>query len=332
MSFNKKDNKLDFRNVKVTQFDHGQTNRMAFSELQSAYRQFNTNTILKDAYTHFIQQTDVEGRPTSVTYYQATDPAQDRINTRADSGGDLAGTYFTLQEFISQKTHVFWFNVSGSGTAPGIGDVEHQINIATNDPASVVAYAVRTAIDALDEFIVLDSNLLSSYVDIEYLQFGETQAVNVGTSGFIASRIKEGDSFEVGFVELSYDSEGSPIYNGNTLKGLLYNPYTASFDVERDEITVTTQADTPSIFNVSNTLIPTAGVETAIVIPDGTKKFKIQAKEANTRLEIAHTSGGPTFTIGYGTTYEENDIKTSGVTIYITTSRDNRTIELLTWA
>ena len=249
---------LDFRNVKNSQFDPGQTQKMAFSELQSAFRQYSTNAILKDAYTHFIQTLDGSNRPTNVTYYQASHPASDRINVRADSGGDLAGTYFTLQEFITKRTHVFWFQVSGSGSAPGIGDVEHQIDLTNNDPASVVAFAVKNAIEATEEFYVLDSNLLSSYVDIQYYQFGETQAINVGTSGFIANRLVEGDSFQVGEIELKYDVDGNPVYNGNKLKGLLYNPYTASFDAERDEIEVSAIVSLdpviskdPEVFNVA---------------------------------------------------------------------------------
>jgi hypothetical protein len=238
MSFNKKDNKLDFKNVKNTQFDPGQTQKMAFSELQSAFRHYETNAILKDAYTHFIQELDGSDRPTKVTYYQASAPASDRINVRADSGGDLAGTYFTLQEFITKKTHVFWFQVSGSGSAPGIGDVEHQIDLTTNDPASVVAFAVKSAIESTDEFYVLDSNLLSSYVDIQYYQFGDTQAIDLGTSGFLANRLVQGDSFEVGEMCLEYDTAGNPIYNGNTLKGLRYNSYTASFEVTPTGVTI----------------------------------------------------------------------------------------------
>ena len=288
MSFNKKDNKLDFRNVKLTQFDSAQTNRMAFSELQSSFRHYETNAILKDAYTHFVQELDGENRPTKVTYYQATAPASDRINVRADSGGDLAGTYFTLQEFITKKTHVFWFSVSGSGSAPGIGDVEHQIDINTNDPASVVAFAIKNEVETTDEFFVLGSNLLSSYVDIQYFQFGETQAVNVGTTGFISSRLVEGDSFEVGEVCLKYDLSGNIIYNGNKLVGLLYNPYTASFDYERSQVNVTIKEDGAPLLEYSevNSLAQAA---TATIL---TYTVPVDKKVKLTRSNIFGTNMG----------------------------------------
>jgi hypothetical protein len=337
MSFNKKDNKLDFRNVKNSQFDPGQTQKMAFSELQSAFRQYNTNAILKDAYTHFIQELDASDRPTKVTYYQATAPASDRINVRADSGGDLAGTYFTLQEFITKKTHVFWFKVSGSGTAPGIGDVEHEITLSNNDPASVVAFAVKNAVEATDEFYVLNSDLLSAYVDIQYYQFGETQAIDVGTSGFISNRLVQGASFEVGEIELSYDVDGSPIYNGNKLSGLLYNPYTASFDVERDEITVSAVVSMdpviskdPTMYNVD---MPFAGVEYSLALPLDTKRFQLSVRDHKSKYTVSWVSGGAVLTKAPGTVYEESGLQIiSGKDIiYFTGLKDDLVMEIITW-
>ncbi len=337
MSFNKKDNKLDFRNVKNTQFDPGQTQKMVFSELQSAYRQYSTNAILKDAYTHFIQELDGNDNPTKVTYYQATSAASDRINVRADSGGDLAGTYFTLQEFITKKTHVFWFNVSGSGSAPGIGDVEHQIDLNTNDPASVVAFAVKNAVEATDEFYVVGKKLLSAYLDIQNYQFGETVAINTGTSGFVSSRLVEGTSFEVGSVDLKYNVDGHPIYNGNVLKGLLYNPYTASFDVERDEIEVSAVVSMdpviskdPTIYNVD---MPFAGIEYSLALPLDTKRFQLSIRDHKSKYTVSWSSGGAVLTKSPGTVYEESGLQiiAGKETIYFTALKDDMVMEIITW-
>jgi len=224
------DNKLDFRKVKQTQFDPGQVMKGSFSELQSGLRTFSTTPILKDAYTHFIQELDSNLRPTKVEYYQAIDPARDRLTFRSDNAGDLAGKYFSLQEPITKKVHVFWYRVSSAGTAPGIGDIEHVIDINTNDFASVVSFATRTVIKTVPEFNIIGNNLVASYIDIEYYQFGEAEAVDLGNSGFLISRLKQGDSEKVGIVELSYDINGNPIYNGSTLFGLIFNPYTTIFE------------------------------------------------------------------------------------------------------
>lgn len=334
MSDNKVDNKLDFRNVKSSQFGGSQIERAEFSELQSSKRVYQTNAILKDAYTHFIQTLNGNGYPTFVEYWQASDPSIDKLQFGADVSNSKVGTYFILQEYLTKRTQVFYYVVSGSGTAPGVGDVETPIAIETNDSAALIAFATKNALQNIEEFIVTQPSVLTSYVEIEYLQFGNTTAIDVGTSGFITTRLKNGSSFKVGEVSLDYDINGDVIYGGNTLKGMLYNPYTASFDIERASIDVNAIVDMrrPSVFNVTEIVIANAGVETAIVLPDDTKRFKIQARESNTELQITNTTSGNYFTVRYGCHYEEDGLETSGVTLYVTTSRDNRIIELVTWS
>lgn len=336
MSHNKVNNKLDFRNVKQTQFDPGQVMKGSFSELKSSLRTIGTNAVLCDAYTHFVQQTNVDGYPTLVEYYQATDPAQDRLQFRADVSQDLAGTYFTLQEFLTKKTHVFYYVVGGNGSAPGIGDIETPINISENDPASVVCFATKSVLDTVEEYVVIQKSLLSSYLTLEYLQFGETEAVNVGTTGFMVTRIKEGESFEVGRIELDYDVDGNPIYNGNTLKGLLYNPYTASFDPERSTVTAEVDLDpivskTPQVFNVA---MPVSGTEYSLTLPLGTKRFAMKIKDNKSRYTISWTSGGPSYSVSRGTEYAEDNLEiiSTSDTIYFTGSKNNLTMEIITWS
>ena len=56
-------------------------------------------------------------------------------------------------------------------------------------------------------------------IKITYLQFGETQALNVTDTGFFVIRREEGSSFEVGEACIEYDVDQNPIWNGNLLKG-----------------------------------------------------------------------------------------------------------------
>lgn len=337
MSDNKVDNKLDFRNVKHSQFDGSQINKMTFSELQSSTRTYNTNPILKDAYTHFIQTTDNENRPTKVEYYQATDTAKDKLQFRADSNGDLAGTYFTLQEFQSQLTHVFYYVVNGVGNAPNIGDKETAINLNTNDSASIVCFSTKAKLDEVKEFEVKAKSLISSFIEIEYLQFGETSAIDTGTSGFLTTRIKEGSSYLVGDVEIAYNVDGYPIYNGNVLKGLLYNPYTASFDVERDEITVTAEVDLapliskePTIYNIN---MPTGGQEYSITFPVDTKRFQLNIRDHLSKYTISYVSGGDFITKKRGVVYSEQGLELTNTTntVYFKGFKDNLVMEIVTW-
>lgn len=230
MSYNKKNGKLDFRNVKMTQFDSSQTNRMEFSELQSAKRVLPTNTILKDAYTHFRQELDGDNRPTKVDYYQALDSTIDKLTFRADSGGDLAGTYYVLTNNLDGKTYAIYQVVSGSGTAPGVADVEIAATYNNNDSATLVAFANKQALANITDIRITYSGILSDFVEIEYLQFGETPVIDLGTTGFTVSRTKEGESYLVTSVELEYDSDGNIIWQEELLKNAVYDPYTASFN------------------------------------------------------------------------------------------------------
>lgn len=337
MSSNKVNNKLDFSNVKQTQLDPGQTLKGSFSELQSALRSYGTNAILKDAYTDIIQLTNVDGLPTTVEYWQATNPSTDKLQLSADVGGDKAGTYFTLQEYTTKRTHTFYYVVSGSGVAPGIGDIETPINIATNDPASVVTFATKNVLDTIEEFDVIQNSLLASYLEIRYTQFGDSDLIDVGTSGFMTTRLISGESFKVGEVELEYDIDNNPIYNGNVLKDLIYNPYTASFDVERSEIEVTAVVSLdplvskdPVIYNVS---MATAGTEYSQVLPLGTKGIKLNVRDHLGKYTISWTSGGSVLTKSPGSLYEKEglEIITGKDTIYFTGTKDGIVMEIETW-
>jgi hypothetical protein len=323
--------KKDFRNMQQTQFDRGQVLKGSFSELNSALRTVGTNAVLKDSYTHFTQSLNANQLPTRVTYYQAIDPAIDELTFVADVAKSLAGTYFILEEYITKTTHAFYYVVDGTGTAPGVADAETAIAISEDDNAATVAFATKATLDTIEDFIVTANNFLTGSITLEYYQFGETPAVDLGTSGFSVTRVKEGQSIKVGEIDIAYDGNDNPIYNGNTLKGLVFNPYTAAFDVElKTDVTVALET-TATSFAVQNIAYVTAGVPQAVTIPDGTKKFSIRVEEPNTQMKISNTSGGPTFTIPYGAPYDVNDVKTSSVTVYVTLSKSSRTIELITW-
>lgn len=222
--------KKDFRNVKQTQYDSGQVIKGSFSEQQSALRVYNTNTILKDSFTHLVQEFDDQDRVVKVDYFQAISPSIHRLSFRADNEADLAGKYFKIFTFLDKKVHVFYYKVDGVGDEPTEGDYKYVINIKRNDPVSLIAYSSRNFIRQLSEFKIIGNNLLSNYIDIEYNQFGESELIDVNDTGFTAIIQKEGESVEVGNVQLSYDENNNIIYNGNTLKGMYFNPYTANFD------------------------------------------------------------------------------------------------------
>jgi len=235
--YNKIDNELDFSNVKQTQLGMGNVIRGSYSELQSGLRVLDTNAILKDAYTHFIQTLNVDDLPTFVEYYQSTSPTKYDLNTVADVSSSLLDEYIILEEFISKRTILLHYRVGGVGTAPGIADEEYAVEILENDSAALVCRATIEVLKTLDsEFKVHKvGGYLSNTIAIQYLQFGEASPINLGSTGFSQTLIKQGTSFKVGEVYLDYDADGSPIYNGNVLKGMVYNAYRGIFEVKPND-------------------------------------------------------------------------------------------------
>lgn len=230
MSDNKTRGKLDYRNIKSSQFNGSQIEKMEFSELNSAKRVLQTNNILKDSYTHFTQELDVSNRPTKISYYQALDSTIDKITFRADVSGDLAGTYYTIENPVDQKLYVIYQVVNAVGSPPGIGDVEIAATYNDNDSSILVAYANRQALNTIEDFVVINKGVLDNFADIEYIQFGEADAIDLGTTGFSTTRSKPGDSLKIAEVELDYDSDGNILFQDQVLKGAVYDAYRASFN------------------------------------------------------------------------------------------------------
>ena len=132
-------------------------------------------------------------------------------------------------------------------------------------------------------------------------------------------------------VNLDYNGR-NPIYNGQELIDYSYNIYTARFE-KNPEIAVDVELETTATsFVVTEISTGAAGAETAVAIPDGTKQFRIRVKQRNTVMEISDTSGGSFFTVGFGSTFDVDEVKTENVTLYVKLSRANRDLELLTWS
>lgn len=287
---NKKDGHLDFRKVKNTQFDSAQTARLEFSELQSAKRVLPTNAILRDGYTHFTQVLDGSDRPTQVNYYQATKPAQDKLTFVADSGTNLAGTYFVLTSPLSKRTSAFYYVVDGSGSAPGIADDEYAVVISANDPAAVVRLSTQPIVEAVDDFnIIRPPSILSDFFTIEYHDFGEAPAINLGSTGFSTTRTQDGDSIDVAEVTLEYDVDNNLIWQGQTLKGAVFDPYSASFNFPVKSA-LTDESGTP--YSPSNPL--------HVQLSDGS--VNIGTVNADLDVQLDHTGATPdSVQIGDGT-------------------------------
>lgn len=322
--------KKDFRNLAKNQLDKGQIEKFEFSTIQSAKKVFNTSPVLKDVFTHFYQEVDSEGRPVKVVYYQGTTPAIDRLNFTGTLSG---GEYYVITSPITGKTYSLYQVVSGTGSAPSVSDVELPVITNLGDSVQTVSYANYQVLKTIEEIEVLNEGFVTSFRDIRYKEYASGTPISLfGGGNFSLNRIQNSDSEIVGSILLDYDSDGNPIYNGNTLKGLLYNPYTASFDVERSDIDVNVTLDNPKSFSVETINIPLANTEYLVNIPDGTRRFKLKDRDGDTKLKVSNQSGGDHFTLHYGNSYEESGLTTDSVTLYIQSSKSSRTLELITWS
>lgn len=93
--------------------------------------------------------------------------------------------------------------------------------------------------------------------------------------------------------------------------------------------------DFASDVNVRTVTMPgTSDTEQAVTITNATKKLQIKARELVT-LKIARNTGdianGTFFTLRPGTVWSEDNILTSGVTLYLSSSGSSTIIEIMEW-
>lgn len=277
--------KKDFRNMQQTQFDPGQVLKGSFSEQSSALRTVPVNGIIKDTYTNIVQTLDALGRPTRVEYYQANSSTIDTINFTADVGGNSAGDYYSFTNPVDKKVYVLYQVVSGVGAAPGVGDVELPVTYDDDDSASLVMLSNLATLKLIDDIKIIAKSVLNSSITIEYLQFGEAAVIDLNNSSFFATRLKEGESTLVGEVDLSYDQYGEVIYNGNVLKGLTYNLYTGSFDVNGS-----------SSKDRADSLIYLPDSSNSAILYVGTAQYGTETTEAKWKIQRIDTTTGVVIT------------------------------------
>lgn len=75
------------------------------------------------------------------------------IQTIADVGGALDGTYFTINSALDAVQYYVWMNVDAGGNDPApTGLTGVAIAVTTGDSAATIASAIQTALDALGGF------------------------------------------------------------------------------------------------------------------------------------------------------------------------------------
>lgn len=287
-------------------------------------------TVVRDFYDSFDIEYNVDNLPTQVCYYAGTAPHLTTIACKSDVLFSLQSTYFFMYAAQANTKFYVWYNVDGLGVDPAIsGSIGIEVPIMSNDDKTIVANATQLILNLSAYKTYFNVTRVGSILTITNLNFGPISDTIDNNTTFVFGNV-QGERELTQKINLTYVGR-NPVYNGQELIEYSYNVYTGRFE-KNPEISATVDLDLASTFAVTNISAPTAGIETAVAIPDGTKRFSIKAKQGNTKMEISNTSGGSKFTVGYGTSYTVNEVKTVGVTVYVTLSRDTRTLELLTWS
>lgn len=271
---------------KNSQYDPGLIIKDVHDFHGQSIRVINTSSVVSKYHTHFRATYNGSDQPTSVSYYRGYEPHKTTLGCVADVAGSLQNTYITLNSAPDNKLFYIWFNVDGAGTSPALANAtEIEIEINSNDPASVIAMAISLTINTLfkDYFKASRSN---SVVEISTVGFGVVDnSTSVGT-GFALTNVS-GLQELVGVVEISY-SGLDPIYKGQVLKGYRFNIFTAEFehkeeaatsvnDVVWDQITTTFPDDTSEIYSYSLESSPVQDVLVTYV--DASKKQIISVQK-----------------------------------------------------
>jgi hypothetical protein len=212
---------------KNSQYDSG----LIVKEVHDFYGQYirvrDTNSLNSQHFTHFSATYDVNNNPTQVIYYRGVTSHVTNIGCVADSASSLNNKYFSIRACPSNQKYHVWFNVGGAGVAPVVADsIGIEISLSVNDPAVVVATAIRLTINLLYSKIFTVTQL-NATLEIRTVGFGVcSNTVDINT-GFAITNTA-GTQVVTDTVNLTY-SGNDPIYNGQVLKNYKYDIWNGGF-------------------------------------------------------------------------------------------------------
>lgn len=84
----------------------------------------------------------------------------------------------------------------------------------------------------------------------------------------------------------------------------------------------------PYVYNLTMT---TSGSPYSQVLPDNTRKLTVKLRDVGAQLQVAWESGGNYTTIPVGGTYNLENVKLVGKTLYLTADNSNQVAEITAW-
>ena len=226
--------KTVFDGNKNSQYDSDLIIKEVHDFYGQSLRTLDTRSLISEYYTHLRSEYDVNDKPVEVNYYRGTKAHKTTFNVTSATSL-LDGAYFTINSAPDNQKWVVWFNLDGTSVQPVVINANYiEIEINTGDSAEVVALAITLTLNTLykNQFFVTKNN---SNLEIETIGLGIVDASNEATVPFSFVQI-EGAQELVKKVTIEY-SGSDPIYEGQVLKGYVYDIYSGKF-IQKIEINV----------------------------------------------------------------------------------------------
>lgn len=304
-----------------TKFDFAQVLKKSLQEQVDALRFVNVQNLIDTYYSRAIAFYDANNSVNRVKFYLDKTRQQSKIEVTFNNVLDINGKYFLLNSGGNRKRYIIHFT-NGVPTPPSLlGYTTINVPISAGESQNQVAANLAVELLMTKEFEVSPLNN-TSFLTLTNIDKGLTDNITDVNTGFNLTTII------AGITDLIKDCEIEPIPDTRIVFNELEKRFEL-FNIQPISVQLETTATDSEIEEIS---ITTANIEQALVIPDNTKKIFLQVREPNTKLYIATSLGGPKRTIRYGCSYMDSDVSYIGKTLYISTDKDNRTIELQLWS
>lgn len=323
-----------FAGNKNSQYDSGLIVKEVHDFFGQSIRTMDSRTVVDKYYTHFRVTYNGQNQPSLANYYRGTKVHLTKFDVVASPL--LDGAYFELRSAPDNQKWVVWYNVDGTSVQPVVADAKYiEVNISSGDTSQVIALATALTINNLfkDYFKVTRT---SSTLQILTIGLGEVDLSDEGTTPFTFEQVA-GEQELVQKIEIDYDGNGNPYYNGELLRDFSYDIYSGKF-IKNPTVTlsdVSVETITVAAPTIQNITLPIAATEYEIVFPLNTYKFMIKMREPKGKVQLSWTeneSGTNYLTMLAGSVYTEDTLKLDSVRkLYVQTTHAGTILEILSW-
>lgn len=227
-----------------SQFDMGMTLKKAHQDQIQALRVIDVKNYVQDYYSRVIPVYNAEGSVISAKFYQDDTRQSSKIIFAANPANILLGKYFLINSGGNRKKFYLWFdNAAHEGVDPAIpGRIGVRVEVEDGDPASIVGFAVASALKLTQEFYCT-TNGYTPVLEVVNVEKGFTDSISAGDSGFTVSVLDQGRSNLIKEVNLTQIPSCKYVYNEMESTFELLPVGSAFVDADGNLITSTTVGD-----------------------------------------------------------------------------------------